>query len=271
MVGTYAFQERGSSSIVDLTTTPAPPIPPFHWNAAIAPFVTLGELTFSLDGTVTGFYWIRSGSLNGGSDRIELQNAKATVDSDCTGTLTYDVVLNNLPTVTIEERVILFDEGREFRSIPISISGGDPTLAWTGVGHRIGKGGESASTCGPETANGNYVMTAENLIPSPVDPNTAFTDSILFRMDIAMTGEYTGTLYEKLGPFGGINLPIWGTFNVNSDCSYSWELKFKIDPNGPTFTVHIQGVLFDHGKELYGLAVDQDIAFSTLQGERVSK
>jgi hypothetical protein len=39
--GTYAFYERGSSSIFDPSSQPYP----FHWAGAFAPFVTVGEIT----------------------------------------------------------------------------------------------------------------------------------------------------------------------------------------------------------------------------------
>jgi hypothetical protein len=172
----------------------------------------------------------------------------------------------NIPSATIEERFIVFDNGREYRSVPTSIEGGIPTLAWIGAGHRIRKPADPVDSCGPQTAHGTYLISAENLIP--VDSTSAFTDTILFRMDIAMSGDYTGMLYEKLGPLS-VELPVSGKFTVNPDCSFSWDLDLVI--NDVPAAVGIRGVLFDEGKELYGLAMDEGIAYSFPQGERVTQ
>jgi hypothetical protein len=262
MTGTYAFYERGSSSILD----PSGQQPfPLHWPGAIAPFTTVGEVAFTPDGLGEGFYWIRIGSLNGGFDPIPVQVEITEMNADCTGKFRYQVNFPNIPSATIEERFIVFDNGREYRSVPTSIEGGVPTLAWIGTGYRIRKPGEPVASCGPQTAHGTYLITAENIIP--VDSTSAFTDTILFRLDIAMSGDYTGMLYEKLGPLS-VELPVSGKFAVNPDCSFSWDLDLVI--NDVPATVGIRGVLFNEGKEFYSLAMDEGIASSFAQGVRIS-
>jgi hypothetical protein len=263
MAGTYAFYERGSSLILD----PSAPSYPVHWSGAVAHFVTVGEVTFTPDGLGEGFYWIRIGSLNGGFDPIPVQVQITEMNVNCTGKFRYTVNLPGVPPATIEERFIAFDNGREYRSLPTFIDeNGVPTLAWIGAGRRIRKPSEPVSSCGPQSVHGTYVISAENVLA--FDPTSAFADTILFRMDIAMTGDYTGMLYEKLGPLS-VELPVSGEFTVNPDCSFSWDLNLVI--NDVPATVGIRGVLFDEGKELYGLAMDEGIAYSFAQGVRVNQ
>jgi hypothetical protein len=264
--GTYVFYERGSSSIFDPNSQPYP----FHWAGAFAPFVTVGKVTMRPGGVGEGFYWIRVGSLNGGADPIPVELTITELNEDCTGKFSYSVNLAGDPEpTTIVERFILFDNGREFRSIPASISeNGITTLAWLGEGHRISKPGEVLDTCGPQTAHGIYLMPVENLVQ--FGPNPIFSDALLLRFDISMNGDYTGTLYEKLGPTGNIMLPISGTFTVNPDCSYASNLDLAIQ--GVPVTIATRGVFFDGGKKLYGLQVSSGgTQFSFGHGERIGQ
>jgi len=61
LTGTYAVYEKGASSFLNLTPPPSQ-FP--YFSGVTAPFVNLGELTFSPDGVGTGFYWIKIGALN---------------------------------------------------------------------------------------------------------------------------------------------------------------------------------------------------------------
>jgi hypothetical protein len=169
LAGTYAIYEKGASSILD--PSPSPLLLPF-FAGATAPFVNVTELTFSPDGVGEGFFWIRIGALNGGLDPIPVHVTITEMNENCTGKLQYSVNLPGL-SAAIEERIIVFDQGREFRSVPTSIQNGIDSLAWTGTGRRIGKPGEVVHSCGPHTASGTYLLTAENLValtytrPSP--------------------------------------------------------------------------------------------------------
>lgn len=261
MAGTYVFSHKGSSSILDPTVQPYP----FHLSGATAPFITVGEISFTPDGEGDGFYWIRIGTLNAGLDPVPVHVTITEMNEDCTGKMRYDVSLPGIPSATIEERFISFDNGREFRSVPVAIVNGVYTLAWIGTGHRISKSSGPVNSCGPQTVHGTYLVTAENIIA--VNPTTAFFDTILFRLNISLNGDYTGMLYEKLGPIS-VELPVSGTFTVNPDCSYSWNLNVQGIPG----TIGVRGVFFNEGKELYGLAMDPEgIKYSFAQGKRVSQ
>jgi hypothetical protein len=256
--GTYAFYDQGSSSIFDPTSQPFP----LHWAGAFAPFVTVGEVTMGSGGVGDGYYWIRFGSFNAGIDPVPVHLTVTEMNADCTGKFQYE--FNLLRTLTtIEERFILFDNGRQFRSIPTST--GVPTLVWIGEGHRISKPGEP-HTCGPQTASGSYVQQVENLVRFGSNP--IFSDVLLLRSDVSMNGEFTGTLYEKLGPGGNIVLPATGTITVNPDCSYASNLNLTIQ--GVPVTIAIRGVFFDQGKKFYGLQVSTGgTQYSFGQGERI--
>jgi hypothetical protein len=261
LAGTYAIFEKGASSILDPASNPS--VFPFL-TGATAPFVNVTELTFSPYGVGEGFFWIRIGALNGGLKPIPVHVTVTEMNRDCTGKLQYVVNLPNL-SASIEERFFLFDEGREFRSVPMSIQGGIDTLAWTGTGHRISKSGKPVYSCGPHSAQGTYLLTAENLVA--IDPHTALADALFIREEVSLTGDYKGTLYEKLGPIPVDGLPVSGKFTVNPDCSFLSTLIVTV--NGTTSTIPINGVFFNEGKEYYALAIDDGIPYSFAQGKRI--
>ena len=186
------------------------------------------------------------------------------MNSDCTGKLQYSV---NLPGIsaTIEERFILFDEGREFRSVPTSIVGGIDTLAWIGTGHRISDSSKRVHSCGQQTAHGTYLLTAENLVAT--DPHTAVADTLFIREDVSLTGDYTGTLYEKIGTVS-VETPALGTITVNPDCSFTGTLKV---PEFFSGAIVMKGVFFNEGKEYYALTIDEGIPYSFAYGKRIGQ
>jgi hypothetical protein len=261
ITGTYAFSARGSSAILDPSSEPYP----YHWAGALAPFAAIGEVTMGPDGHGAGYYWIRIGSFNTLPDATPVQMTITEINEDCSGKWQFGFNLLGTP-YTIEERFIMFDNGREFRSIPTVT--GVPTMTWVAEGHRIRKPGESPDTCGPQTANGSYLMAADNLVR--MGSNPIFSDAVLLRVGISMTGDATGTLYEKMGPTGNIQLPVWGTFNVNPDCSFASTLN-AIVLDKPT-SIPIRGVFFDGGKKFYGLNVNPKAVgtqFSVGEGQRI--
>lgn len=262
LVGTYAIYEKGASSILDPASSPA--VFPF-FTGATAPFVNVTEITFSPDGSFAGSYWIRIGALNGGLQPIPVQGTVTEMNSNCTGKIQYKVNLPNLPPAIIEERFLLFDEGREMRSVPISIQGGIDTLAWVGTGRRISKSAKPVHSCGPQTAHGTYLLTAENLVT--LDPHTALADALFIREQISMTGDYEGMLYEKLGITPVDGLPVSGKYTVNPDCSFSSTLLVTV--NNVTSTIPINGVFFNEGKEYFAFAIDDGVPYSFAQGKRV--
>ncbi len=268
MAGTYAFYEKGSSLVLDPFVQPFP----IHWSGAVATFITVGKVTFTPEGVGNGFYWIRIGSLNGGLDPIPVQVAIIEMNEDCTGKFRYSVTLPGAPASTIiEERFVAFDNGQEYRSVPSFIGPtGVPTLAWIGTGRRVSKPGEAVKSCRPENIHGTYLITAENIVQAPFLPNNqvgGFADTTLFKLNVSMTGDYTGMLYEKLGPLS-FEGAVFGKITVNPDCSFSWDLNVE---NITTEPIHIRGVFFDDGKELYALAIEVGIDSSFAQGTRTSQ
>jgi hypothetical protein len=261
LVGTYAIYEKGASSILDPANVAAFP----YFTGATAPFVNVTELTFSPSGDFDGFFWIRIGALNGGLQPIPVHGTVIEMNGNCTGKLQYVANVPNLGGATIQERFFLFDEGREFRSVPMSIQNGIDTLAWTGTGHRISKSAKPVQSCGPQTAHGTYLLTAENLVT--VAPNTAVADSLFIREEIALTGEYKGALYEQLGSIPVDGLPVSGKYTVNPDCSFTSTLIVTVD--NVTSTIPINGVFFDQGKSFYALAIDPGVPYSFAQGQRI--
>ncbi len=263
MTGTYAFYDKGSSLVLDLTANPYP----VHWAGAVAPFVAVGEITFGPDGVGDGFYWIRVGSLNGGFDPVPVRVTITEMNQDCTGKYRYSVTLPGASSATlIEERFVLIKNGQQFSSVPTFIGeSGIPTLAWLGSGQRIRKPSEPLDTCGLQTGQGTYLVSAENIV-SP-DEKIGFADTVLIRMDVTSNGDYTGMLYEKFGPMP-VELPVSGAFLVSPNCSVSWDLNLVI--NEAPAKVEIRGVIFNQGKNFYGLVVDNGVYSSFAQGVRVS-
>jgi hypothetical protein len=261
LTGTYVFSARGSSAILDPNSQPAP----YHWAGALATFAAIGEVTAGPDGHGTGYYWIRIGSFNTLPDPTPVTLTITELNEDCTGK--WQFVFNLAGTAnTIEERFIVFDNGREFRSIPTVT--GVPPMTWVAEGHRISKPGEPLNTCGPQTANGSYLMAAENLVRFSDTP--IYSDALLLRMDISMSGEVNGTLYEKFGPTGNIEIPFSGTITVNPDCSFASTLYAVV--RGNPATIPLRGVFFDQGKRLYGMNVNARTVgaqFSVGEGQRI--
>ncbi len=274
--GTYVSFDLGSSLTIDLTSSgvvsPAPgaPTSPFAWVApGVVPFVNVAEVTYTPDGHGEGFFWMWAGTASATLEPIPLE-IEVELNEDCTGKFQY-----TLPNgATIIERIIVIDNGRQYRSVPIS--GGIPTLAWIGSGHRISRGSAPVTFCGPQTAHGSYLMSCENVMRSAYYPTKAVADTFLLRMDVSMDGNYTGLLYEKYGAVSIDGLPVSGTFTVNPDCSFEATLDVNPDEEG---AIEERGVFFDEGKEFYSMGIknpsrpanDQGIKFSFCQGTRIGQ
>lgn len=267
MTGTYAFYDKRASL---LNFDPFNPAYLPYFVGGIAPFVTVGEVTFTPLGVGDGFYWISIGAINGGEKPIPVHVTITEMNEDCTGKFTYTVNLPPfIPSATIEERFVLFDNGREYRSVPTSITGGIDTLAWFGVGQRIRKPGEPVHSCGPQTASGTYLLTAENIVLRSL--HEGVFDTLFIREDVSLTGNYTGTLYEKNGPDSIDTLPVFGTYTVNANCSFSSTLKFYVLGTHDLVTIVRDGIFFNEGKDYYALAIDPGVPYSIAHGERITQ
>lgn len=258
LAGTYAVYEKGAASFLSLTPNPFP-----FFQGITAPFVNVGELTFSPNGVGSGFYWIKAGAINGGLAPIPDNVSVIEMNPDCTGKIRYMVNLRGT-SATIEERFFVFDEGREIRSVPTSIQQGVEPLAWFGVWRRISKSSQPVHSCGPQTAHGTYVVTAENLVNAE---QFNMADALFIREDVSPGGSYTGTLYEKLGPFSVDGLPVSGKYDVSPDCSFTSALVIPIQ--GVPVTVTINGVFYNQGHDFYAMAMDEAIPFSFVEGKRI--
>jgi hypothetical protein len=212
-----------------------------------------------------------AGSLSATLDPIPLHITVTEMNEDCTGKFQY-----TLPNgATIEERIIVFYNGRQYRSVPTTRGApGIPTLAWIGTGHRIAKGSAPVNFCGPHTAHGRYLLTCENILRSGAYPTKAVADTFLLRSDISMTGDYTGVLYEKYG-IATIELPVNGTMTVAPDCSLTDTLNIP----DISSTVILKGAFFNEGKDYYALGIlnpnrlpaEQNIKHSSCQGTRIGQ
>jgi len=264
LAGTYVFYEKGSSS--DFDPTPVS-WPPFHFAGVMAPFVNISEVTFTPAGLGDGVYWIKVGAINGGLDAIPVHVAITEMNKDCTGKMQYNISLPGMPPATIEERIIVMNDGQEIRSVPRTIENGLPTLAWIGYGRRIRRPEERVKSCGPQTASGTYVFSCENLLVSPANNFRNVADATVFYIAARRDGSYTGTLYEKVGAYLPVETKVLGKTDVNRDCSFSQTLLIpEYFPDGPP--VDIRGVFYDEGKEFYSMPMTDGI-LGFCQGKRV--
>lgn len=267
VVGTYAMHELGASHFLDPTLQPN-----LHFVGATAPFANVGLVTFKPNGIGTGYYWIFAGALNGGFDPIPVEVTITELKQDCTGKFTYVANLPGGPGATIEERFVLFDSGREFRSIPATIQNGIGTLAWIGSGHRISKSSSPPNFCGQQTAIGTYVLDIQNIIVD--QPTVAIADTVLIRQDVSMTGDYSGKMFEKYADHPPVTAQVQGKVSVNPDCSFTSTLLI------PEYYVSLlgKGVFFNQGKEFYmlipgdpALPIEQQwLKYSFAHGKRVA-
>ncbi len=270
MVGTYTMHELGASHFLDTTLQPT-----LHFVGATAPFANVGMVTFKPNGIGKGYYWITLGALSGGFDPIPVEVTITEINADCTGKFTYVANLPGGLSATVEERFVLFDNGREFRSIPRTIVNGIGTLAWIGTGYRISKSSKPPTFCGQQTAVGTYVLDIQNIIVDQptAQGNVSIADTVMFKEEISMTGDYTGKMFEKYADHPPVESWIQGKVTVNPDCSFSSSVQI------PEYYVNLlgKGVFFNQGKEFYmlipgdpTLPMDQQwLKYSFIHGKRV--
>ena len=277
--GTYVSFEKGSSVTIDLLSTgvvsPAPgaqPRPPAWLAPGIVPFADIAMVTYTPEGIGDGYFWMFEGSTRATLEPIPIHVVVTEINGDCTGKFQYS---RNDGTV-IEERFILFDNGRQYRSIPTLISSpGIPTLSWIGNGKRISQGSAPVRFCGPQTAHGRYLLACENIQKTVPYPTKAVADSFLLNMDVSMSGDYTGMLYEKFGMTSIDGRATVGMVDVNPDCSFGSTINMA----GIAGTYEVRGAFFDEGKGLYAMGIlnssqpsdKQGIQYSFCQGTRIGE
>jgi hypothetical protein len=254
--GTWVGYERGSS--LNVVVNPPPQDFPF-FTGAMAPFVNIVHVTFNSKGIGKGYYWIYTGAIGATEKPIPVEVTITEMNEDCTGKFQY-----MSGSATIEERFILFDDGREMRSLPRSIENGLPGLVWTGTMHRISEGSAAVNSCGAQTAQGKWLTSVENIVWWSGD--TAWADAVILRQDVSDTGDFAGTLYEKLGDRSNIELAIWGTVKVHPDCSFTQRLHIQGFPGPPLI---IKGVYFNKAKEAYAMALGFPYSFG--HSERIDR
>jgi hypothetical protein len=273
MAGTFVSVDRGASLTVDLTQPgvlgPAPgakPSPPAWLVPGFAPFVNIARVTYTPDGIGDGYFWMFAGSVGPAPEPIPLHIEITELNEDCTGKFHYA-----LPNgATIEERIIVFDNGRQYRSVPLSISSpGIQNLSWIGSGQRVSPDHQSGA---PHPANpqGSYLLACDNVQRSAIYTERAVAAAFLLRMDVSRTGDFTGLLYERYGALSTDGREAWGSLTVSPDGSFTSSISFQ----GITLSSELRGVFFDEGKEFYALAIPRSggsTQYSFCQGTRIRR
>lgn len=254
IAGDYAFGFTGTSAIVT-----QPPVAPdgLHWNALYAPIAGVGIYSIKPNGSVSGKYWVVAGAMNFGLTPVPIDGS-VTLNRDCTGVL--EIPFG--PSV-LRERFVMVGNGREMRNVAIETSG--PTGNWLTMAYRIG-------SCGQRNVRGDYLFECKNLfplpVPSPENP-TIYGGAIHIRMKIAANGDYTGSVYGKVGP-DNTPFDVFGRIVVHDDCTAEGTLGSAVLPA----VSQARGVFFNEGKQGFwlplvgllpdGSTVNQPYGFCTI-------
>lgn len=252
--GDYAFAFTGTSAIVAQPPVAADGL---HWNALFAPIAGVGIYSIKPDGSVPGKYWMVAGARNFGLTPIPM-NGSITLNRDCTGTTE-----SLFGGAILREQFVVTGNGREIRSVAVQTAA--PTGNWHTTSYRIG-------SCGQRNVRGDYLFECKNLFPlptpSPENP-TIFGGAIHIRMKIAESGDYTGTVYGKVGP-DNTPFDVNGRIVVNDDCTAEGTLAGAMLPA----VSQARGVFFNNGKQGFwlplagllpnGSTVNQPYGFCTI-------
>ena len=231
IAGTYALAATGASTIVAGTAADT-----LHWNALYGPIANVGVFTIKPDGTADGKFWLVAGAWNFGLDAVPW-HADVILNADCTGRFE-----SNFGGSPLVEQFVVLGNGREIRAVATTTA--VPTGNWLTTAYRI------VGSCGQHKVHGDYLFECKNLFELPVpppDPNI-FGGAIHIRMKIAPGGDYTATVYGKVGP-SSTPFPAFGYVRVNDDCTAEGTLE---TPALPTVS-HARGVFFNEGRQGYWL------------------
>jgi hypothetical protein len=242
IVGTYALTSTGASTIVAGTAPDT-----FHWEALYGPIALVGVINIKRDGTADGKYWLVAGAWNLGLDAVPWQ-ADVTLNSDCTGEF-----VSSYEGSTLIERFVVLGNGREIRSVATQTA--VPTGNWLSTAHRIDGSPRSAhrGPCGQHKVHGDYLFECKNIFAFP-PPNPSFAGAIHIRMLIAPSGDYTATVYGKVGP-DSTPFPAFGHLTVHDDCTAEGTLESTFLPT----VSHARGVFFNEGKQGYWLPLANEL------------
>ncbi len=237
IVGTYAFSFTGASAMI---TGPASDA--FHWDALYAPIAGVGIYTIKPNGTATGKYWLVAGVINLGLNPVPW-DAVITLNSDCTGTMQ-----SSFNGAVLKEQFVVIGNGREIHAVATQTA--MPTGNWHTRAYRIN------GSCSQNKVRGNYLFECKNLFPLPVPPACSrhLRGAIHIRMNIAAGGDYTASVYGKVGPD---NTPFdaFGNIKVHDDCTAEGTLATAFLPT----ISHAKGVFFNEGKQGFWLPLVMEL------------
>lgn len=228
VTGTYAVQITGNSFVGEIL-----PVGAYQLHGGSA--VLVAELTIAPDGSVRGPMW---GVYV--AEPVEFPfSARISIDADCTGEL--------LEEDGSSFKLVVLDNGAEIRWVPWEGFGGS-----VGTWHRITRSGDPAPRCGQHSFKGRYMMRCDGYDLTGEGYGLA-SGWALFLLS-AKEGALTGRVYLK--QFG---LPssvltesaVSGTYTVHEDCTLDSDFSFDVLPPGLAFKA--RGVLFDQGRQAYGL------------------
>jgi hypothetical protein len=229
--GSYAFNSSGSSTIISGVAADT-----VHFNALYAPIINVGvfTVTSSFPGpgaTLDGYYWLIAGAQAAGLTQNPW-HATITVNRDCTGTLTYPG-----PFGTMQEEMLILDNGNEIRSILQTSPSVFPTPTWIMTARRLN------GSCSQKQMAGSYLFSCKSLFP--VNATTIVGGNSLIRVTIAGDGKASAVFTGKFGPQIVPDTTIPGVFKMNDDCTASGTLDFG------TFQSVARGVFFNEAKQGY--------------------
>lgn len=240
ITGDWGFGAQGKSLIA--ATTPDPTT--YHLPGVVLPGVFAGRVTIRKDGTFDGSYWMNmAGGLISGPSPITF-TGPVTVNPDCTGTWSYDVVMPNGSPFTVVERFAIVDQGRELRSIAWST--GVPTFTWTMVARRI------PGRCTPGLVQGAYALQYAGhavvpQLPPPLPSPALLASTGLFDFTVDIGGAMSGRMLHKVGP-ATMEVPFTGTFLVATDCSVTMTAAVPAMGEVSAF-----GILVENAQRGYGV------------------
>jgi len=241
IAGVSAFQVSGSLTVATAVVPGTP-----AWSAAYAPVALAGPLTVSPSGQVESWYWGFIGSSSTGLNPFPLHGEILELQPDCTGLIRYSTPGIVGGSVTITERFVVLDNGREIRSIKTATDNPQLNLAvWHTNLRRIRHSEAALGSCGQRMLQGIYVARCTGLENPTSGGLPLFASASIFRVTISDSGSYPGLFFTSVAGTS-VESPAAGVFTVKSDCTIEGTLQ---TPLFPGVTNVGRGVIFDEGRE----------------------